>query len=357
MASIEKRTHRRTDDTQITRYRAKVRKKGVTSTATFSRKADAIAWAISQEEAIRTGAYFKDAEARRHTLSEVIDLYLVSPTFLALKDQQSLRTRTSWWKDKYGSLTMDKVTPAVVATGRDLLSRMINTRTERPVTTSTVNRYIDALGSVMTYAQKERHIISTNPCHAIKRHSENKGRERFLSPDEIKRLLEECRKDPAPFLYPLVVLAIYTGGRQGELLNLQWRDIDFKRRQITFMETKNGTHRTVGLAPAAYTALQTLPHHLNSLLVFPSAFDKNKPVATQKPWERARQRAGLDDIRFHDLRHTTASHLAMSGASLHDIATVLGHRTLAMVQRYAHLTEAHTANAIQLMAAHIEGQT
>ena len=354
MATIEKRTRRRKDGAQTTTYRVKVRMKGITETATFSRKGDANAWATSQEEAIRTGAYFQNAEARRHTLAGVIDLYLASATFAALKDQHSLRTRISWWKEKSGALTMDKVTPAVVVAGRDSLSRTINPRTDAPITSGTVNRYIDALGSVMTFAQKERHIITVNPCHAVKRQSENPGRDRFLSPDEIRNLLAECRKDPAAFLYPLVVLAIYTGGRQGELLNLQWEDVDLRRRQVTFMNTKNGTNRTVALASPAYETLKILPHHLKSRLVFPSTTHSNKHVAIQKPWERARKKAGLEDVRFHDLRHTTASHLAMSGASLHDIATVLGHKTLAMVQRYSHLTEAHTAAAMNTMAAHIE---
>ena len=292
---------------------------------------------------------------RQHTLEKVIELYLNSSTFAALKDQKKLQTRLNWWREKYGKLRRwSKVTPAIVVAGSDILSHTVNAQTESTITPSTINRYVNALGSAMTFAMKERHIIATNPCHAVKRHREGKSCDRFLTSKEIKTLLDECLKDQASFLYPLVVLAIYTGGRQSELLNLKWENVDFRRRQITFMDTKNGTNRTVGMAPAAYEVLKKHPHHLKSNLVFPSATDLSNPVTVYKPWGRARKKAGLEDVRFHDLRHTTASHLAMSGASLHDIATVLGHRTLAMVQRYAHLTQAHTAKAMNTMADHIE---
>lgn len=354
MATIDKRTRRRKDGTQITTYRARVRTKGIVETASFTRKADAKAWAISQEEAIRTGVYFRDAAAKRHTLEDVIETYFKDKKFAKLKDQRSLRTRISWWRDEYGTLTMDRVTPAVITEGYDRLSRRINPRTGQPITSSTLNRYLDALGSVLTHAQKKRHIIPTNPCHEVERNSDEDGRERFLSHDEISRLLEECRNDKAPFLHPLVVLAIFTGGRQGELLNLQWDNVDLKRKQITFLKTKNGSNRTVALAPTAYDILKAIPHRLRSRLVFPSTNDSNKHVAIQKPWERARRRAGLEDVHFHDLRHTTASYLAMSGASLPDIAAVLGHRTLDMVQRYAHLTDTHTAKAMNTMSDYIE---
>jgi integrase len=155
----------------------------------------------------------------------------------------------------------------------------------------------------------------------------------------------------------IVVLALATGARRGELLNLRWSDVDLKRGTLTFHQTKNGERRAV---PLTGYALEVLTQHaqgrrLDTPLVFPDRTG-TRPIGIREAFEWAVKRAGIANFRFHDCRHCAASYLAMNGASLAEIAEVLGHKTLAMVKRYAHLSEAHTAGVVARMNQAIFGK-
>lgn len=172
------------------------------------------------------------------------------------------------------------------------------------------------------------------------------GRVRFLSDDERKKLLDATTASRESFLHPLVVVALSTGARQGELLTLRWPQVDLERRVIRLEKTKNRDRRALPLSGAALEAVQSLARirRIDDDRVFPL-----NEGQLRGPWEAAVKAAGLADFHFHDLRHTAASYLAMSGATLAEIAEVLGHRTLAMVKRYSHLTEQHTAKVVERM--------
>lgn len=146
------------------------------------------------------------------------------------------------------------------------------------------------------------------------------------------------------------MLALSTGMRLGEILNLTWTDVDLEAGKAVLHETKNGERRVVAIVSVA---LELLRKHkelqkANTLFVFPNERG-SAPVNIRNDWERALKVAEIEDFRFHDLRHTFASYLAMNGASLAELAEALGHKTLAMVKRYAHLSEAHTASVVQRM--------
>ena len=151
-----------------------------------------------------------------------------------------------------------------------------------------------------------------------------------------------------------MVLALATGARKMELLRLTWRDIDLRRAQIALEQTKNRERRALPLTGLALQEVERLAkvRRLDTSLLFPRA-DGRQPIDIRYAWAQALQEAGIADCRFHDLRHSCASYLAMSGASLVEIAAVLGHKTLQMVQRYAHLSEAHTAGVVARMTAAI----
>ncbi len=141
------------------------------------------------------------------------------------------------------------------------------------------------------------------------------------------------------------------GMRKGEILNLQWSHLDLDKGKAILHETKNGERRTVSLTGHALTILREYadrPRHFCSPYVFPSTFG-SKPIQIRTSWITAVNLANLPDFHFHDLRHTFASYLAMNGATLAEIAEALGHKTLAMVKRYAHLTEEHTRSVIEKM--------
>jgi integrase len=135
-----------------------------------------------------------------------------------------------------------------------------------------------------------------------------------------------------------------------ELLSLTWPNVDFQRSIIRLLETKNGESRAVPLTGFALKEIQRLAkvRRIDSLYVFPGR-NEASPVNLWGAWRYAILRAGIENFRFHDLRHSAASYLAMNGASLAEIAEVLGHKTLSMVKRYTHLSEQHTARVVERM--------
>jgi integrase len=198
----------------------------------------------------------------------------------------------------------------------------------------------------MKVAVKEFGWISKNPVSNVSKYAESKGRERFLTDTERKSLLEACDASSCLALSPIVRLALATGARKGELLGLQWKGVEIDMRRVRFLDTKNGEARTVPLADPAIAVLKEWKaNRLPVGAVFPNVQWEIDPA-----WRAARDEAGLPDVRFHDLRHSAASYLAMSGASMIDIAAILGHKTLQMVKRYSHLSEQHTTAAIDRMA-------
>ena len=353
MATIE--TRRNADGT--TGYRAKVRLKGFPSeSATFERKTDAKEWAKQTETNMRQGRHFKTAEAKKHTVGELIDRYLREIEKKNLKRFVDVKPLLGWWKGEIGVYLLSDASRALIVEQRDKLLNTKGRNVERR-SNSTVNRYMTALGNAFTVATNEWEWMEENPMRKISKLSEPRGRVRFLDDEERERLLEACKASTSPYLHTLVVLALSTGARQGELLNLRWSDIDWQRCVITLHDTKNKERR---LLPLAHYALHLMEEHnkvrnITSDLVFPSPTHPMKPWDSRSAWLSALKKANIQEFRFHDLRHSCASYLAMNGASLAEIAEVLGHKTLQMVKRYAHLSEAHTAKVVQSMNERIFG--
>lgn len=188
----------------------------------------------------------------------------------------------------------------------------------------------------------------------VRRPRQPPGRVRYLTEEERTRLLHACQCSPNRFLYPVVVLALATGARKMELLQLTWRDVDLPRARITLHHTKSRERRALPLAGLALEEVQQLAkvRRIDTPLLFPRT-DGRGPIDLRYAWAQALRAAAIQDFRFHDLRHSAASYLAMTGASIAEIAAILGHKTLAMVQRYAHLSEAHTASVVARMNAAI----
>lgn len=352
-------------------YRAQVRVKGRTSeSATFPRKEEAKAWAASIETAIREGRHFPHAAAKRTSFDALAKDYV--ETVLAEFDDKEKDRRTrqlDWWAKQFSGLSLAEITADVVSKGRDACAAETFTR-GKPRTNkktgevtppkeykrsgSTVNRYIAALSHALSFAVKERRLLDRNPVADISRKKEPRGRTRFLSDAERTALLDASAKSDWAPLHTLILLAISTGARRGELLSLRWADVDLKAGRALVRETKNGEQRTLPLAGKALEALRALKLNgsARSEWVFPNPSEHPGPFENfDAYWYAALEAAGINDFHFHDLRHTTASMLAAQGASLLEIADVLGHKTLAMVKRYSHLVVDHKAKVIERMVA------
>ncbi|MGH8301310.1 MAG: tyrosine-type recombinase/integrase [Steroidobacteraceae bacterium] len=197
-----------------------------------------------------------------------------------------------------------------------------------------MNRYIACLSHALSFAVKERRLLDRNPVSDISRKKEPRGRARFVTDEERTELLDACAKSEWRPLHTLVLLAITTGARKGELIRLEWSDIDLKNGRALVRETKNGEQRTLPLAVKALDALRELKlqNSARGEHVFPQPSGLPGPYEHfDTHWYAALEATGIRDFHFHDLRHTTASMLAAQGASLLEIADVLGHKTLVMV--------------------------
>lgn len=370
MANIEKRI----SEDGKTSYRVKVRLKGCpVQSATFERLTDAKKWAQSTESAIRENRHFKTAEAKRHTLAELIDRYIKDVLSIKPKSARDQVRQLEWWKEGIGSYTLADVTPSLIAEYRDQLATGTTSR-GTPRNPATVVRYMAALSIAFSTAVKEWGWIDDSPMRKVTKPKESRGRVRFLSDDERVRLLKACKESSNPYLHPVVVLALSTGMRSGEIMGLTWDVVDLNRGRAILHETKNGERRAVAITGRALEVLKELNkvRRIDGKLLFPSKENTpqkpQKPMDLRAPWEKAIELAALGhyegeeenrrfipNFRFHDLRHSAASYLAMNGASLAEIAEVLGHKTLQMVKRYAHLSEGHTARVVESMNQKIFG--
>lgn len=351
MAAIQTRT---ADNGKVS-YRVQVRLKGYPiQTATFERKTDAKLWAQQTESAIREGRHFKTSAAKRHTLGEMIDRYARDVLPAKPKSIRSQGVQFRWWKAEMGSYALADVTPALISQYQDKLANTL-TSAGKPRSNATVNRYLAALSHCFTIAVNKWEWLEHSPMRKVMKSSEPRGRVRYLSADERARLLLACKACGNPYLYPVVVLALSTGMRQGEIMGLTWDAVDLVKGRIILQTTKNGERRTVTLAGHA---LELLKEHgkvrrIDSPFLFPSKETRpqkpQKPMDLRTPWRTVLAKTGIPDFHFHDLRHSAASELAMNGASLAEIMQFLGHKSPQMAMRYTHLSESHTSKVVTAM--------
>lgn len=207
---------------------------------------------------------------------------------------------------------------------------------------ATVNREIALLKTMFTKAI-EWGIVKDNPAKKVKLLKGEVRRLRFLMPDEVQLLLSKCED----WVRPIVIIAVNTGARKGELLNLRWSEVDFQQGIITLLDTKNGERRDVPMNETARGTLSGIEDQEGH--VFKKGGKPLKYFGVRKPFEKAVRESKIEDFRFHDLRHTFASLLVMSGVDLNVVRDLLGHKTLEMTLRYAHLSPDHKAKAINVL--------
>lgn len=352
MATISKR---KSQEGKIS-FQVKIRLKGhPTESATFSRLTDAKIWVQQTETAIREGRYFKAREGLKHSLAELLERYVseILPR-KSPRDTNQVR-QVRWWKDRLGHLLIANVTPALVSESAEDLSKGL-THYKTPRSPATVNRYLAVLSHAFTIAVREWEWAEDNPVLKVSKRKEPRGRVRYLEEDERERLLIACQKSIQPLLFPAVILSLGTGARQGEILSLQWKDVDLTKGVITLHETKNDERRSVPLTGHPLDTIKELRRNHPTVFqwVFPGQGGR-RPIDLRTPFIKALKEAEIEDFRWHDLRHCTASYLAMNGATLVEIAAVLGHKTLDMVRRYAHISPQHTAGVIARMNEKIFG--
>jgi integrase len=297
------------------------------------------------------------APAPFSTVRELIDAYMADYH----GRDGSVGTRLKLWKELIGDVPLAEITddhvfhsldriarePARVYHGKDADGRPVY-RAKGQRSSGTINRYHASLGGAFSWAIRRRRVCRgfESPTRRVPKHAERPGVVRFLCEQERVRLLDACRASPWPRLYVLVLMAITTGARRGELEGLRWQDVDLDRREAQVPTTKNGHPKVLPLVAGVVDELRRFraedaAHYkigLPSRRLFGSRLRPDLPLNFTEHWKDALKKGRITNFRFHDLRHTCASYLAQQGASLLQIADVMGHRQLAMVKRYAHLT-------------------
>lgn len=314
-------------------------------------------WVRSTESSILEGRYVPDNKARKYTLSDLIDKYI---NIHLRKFPQRLRDQSShltWWRENYGSKTLFEITPSLLSDAKEQLLEGMTPRKKKR-TNATVNRYFSSLSKAFSLATREWQLIPENPFTRISKLREDNSRNRFLTREELQALLEHCKQSTNPNLYGMVLLCGLMGLRFGECANLCWRNIDLANGFVTLEQTKNSDVRVVPIPQqvAAYLQERKGSQHLDEFL-FPSKNPaKRYPYSMiRKAFQKALQELNIKDFKYHDLRHTAASHMAMAGGSQLELMALLGHRSPVMTRRYTHFSGEHLSRLVQKTSNNLIG--
>lgn len=331
-------------------YHAEVRLRGYPpQRETFRTRSLAKKWIQDTESALRDGRHSKTTESKRHTVSDLIEKFILQWLPKNPKGQIKQTALLGWWKNRLGHLVLADLNPNLIAEARDfLLSESTNRKKLR--SPSTTNRYLAAFSKALSVAVKEWGWLEDSPMRMVSKPREAPSRERYLSPEEKDRLLAACRQSNNPYLFPLVSLSILTAMRFSELINLVWEDVNFDLRIITLQETKNGDRRVLPLTLAVESILKNCPTYTEKAtgLIFRSQRKNNQfgAASVRTAFAKALKIANIKDFRWHDLRHTAASYLAMNGATQGELMAILGHRSPNMTRRYAHFSQKHLSDLL-----------
>lgn len=341
-------------------------------TASFPTRRQAERWAKTVEAEMIEGRHFRSAEARRRTLADAIDRYTKEELPKKRADTMH-RYCLPWWRKELGHLKLANVTPATIVEARSRLASEPYTRArpaakhtvlkrgEKPAefkrSNSTVNRYLEVLSHVFTVARRGWHWISHNPMEEVSKLHEGSGRIRYLSDDERAALLKETAKDPQ--LHTLVMLALCTASRAGELCSLAWNDVDLEDGRVLLRRTKNEQPRMVWVHGEALRLLKehSKIRHLEDNRVFssPGRGGGRSRYNYHDVFVVAVKAAGLEDFHFHDLRHSAATYLARAGATEQQLRAVGGWKS-GVVSRYVHLAAADVKDLFAGLSEKVDGQ-
>ena len=250
--------------------------------------------------------------------------------------------------------------PAANIRRKEIVNWLEETADEREWTAATRNRWLAAFSLVYSVGMSND-IIEKNPAARIRRKTENNQHVRFLSPQEEEKLIAAIQKKFPEFI-PHFLISIHTGMRASEQYSLHWNQISFERRQIYLDVTKNKHPRVIPLNDVALAAFEQILAGRNvkgSDPVFPSdRVEEGGTLQGPRGWfPVAVAEAGIEHYWWHANRHTFASRLVMAGVDLVTVSNLLGHRTLEMVKRYAHLAPEHEADAVSRLVSGGKNQT
>ena len=278
---------------------------------------------------ISEGKFYPERQVKNVTFREIAELFIKQHAQYK-KSAESLTLRTNCLIGMFGEKRLSEITPLTVQEMRNKI------KVKRSV--STANRYHAILREIFNKAKEWKMFYGENPASVLRLEREPVNRTRFLSEHEIKKLLQVCH----PRLLPVVICALATGMRRGEILKLKWIDLDLERGILYLTETKSGKPREIPIMPKLRAMFEEMPRAGEKVFNVPI-------IMLRRYFERAMHIACISGFRFHDLRHTFASHFIMRTGNLPALQSILGHSTPLLTQRYAHLSNSHLRDNMALL--------
>ena len=270
---------------------------------------------------IAEGKFFPERQNAHVTFEEVSKLFWEQHAQYK-KSADSIKLRLDRLVSMFGKRKLTDITPLMVQEMRNAI--------KCNATPATANRYHAILRTVFNKAKDWKMFHGENPGSITHLEKEAPNRLRYLTEHEIKKMLVVCDAR----ILPLVICALTTGMRRGEMLGLKWLDVDLNQRLIYLTETKSGKAREIPIIDKLYALLSEMPQTGEKVFDIPI-------ITLRRCFDRALHEAGISGFRFHDLRHTFASHFIMRTGNLPALQCILGHSTPVMTQRYAHLSNSH----------------
>ena len=303
-----------------------IRRKGFPQQSkVFIKKDDAVRWARVIEAECDRGWVKNYTQLDSTLFGDLIRRYLeeISPTKRSYERELS---RLKLINSQLGQYSLSQLNPDKIALYRDL-------RLSQGCSGGTVIKDINSISHVIEVAIREwgYHAL-LNPTKFIRKPKRASHRVRRLSQDEEDRILSYAKESSALMLEAIIIVAIETGMRLGELLKATWDDID--EGLLTIHESKNGEARTVPLTSIALNTINNLPHSIATRRLF---WCWNSVSGFQSTWQRLIKRAGLQGLRFHDLRHEAISRFFEKGLNPMEVAAISGHKSLQVLKQYTHI--------------------
>lgn len=343
-------------------FKATVRIKGYKPEyKTFSTLTAAKEWAKKTEVAMKDGSYrqnacFDNNGLKIEYVSQLIDFFKQNVAQNRYKTPEKYNCMFEWWAQQIGNIQIKNLSAATLTQCKNILINekiTIGKKTEKRKP-NTINKYLMCMSAILTHAVKELELIPANPMANVKNLKKPNGRTRFLSHDEINKLAQACKAE-SDYIYVFFLISLTTGARYSEVLHLNIKSFDFDNSQVFYLNTKNNEHRGVHIPTNVLSIIQnyiTDNNIQNYLFINPKT---NQFYYIRGILQKIIKNIGLSDFHIHDIRHTTASYIAMNGGSLLDIAEILGHKSIVMARRYSHLTQKHTASIIENVSNNLLG--
>jgi integrase len=310
------------------KWNAQIRRKGHSPISkSFINQKDAHTWIRTIESDMDKGVYINRSSAENTTLADTLVRYRDEITPTKKGSSQELRRIATWLNHPLAKRSMSSLKSTDFVKHRDVRLK--------EVASNTVRLELALISHLFSVAHKEWNIPVSNPLADIRKPKPSNARIRRLEDNEEQRLLKACRQSRNPLLYSLVVIAVETAMRLGELLSLEWKDINLTKRIAFLTDTKNGNARTIPLSARAIEIFYAIPKHITDKRVFWVWKPRND--AMNGAFLSAVRKAGIANLHFHDLRHEAASRLFEKGLNVLEVATITGHKSIQMLQRYTHI--------------------